>query len=141
MKRGKQIEFFNVILKFDERLRLLENLVSETDMDSKVQSVFSKEKCKSCYSKIDFAQLFYILMDEGLLFFDNADEKNNRSKFQLFLENNFTYAGDDGGQSKIKSISRQFSECKGYVYKVKQIKFLNDFIAVMQERKRRLESW
>jgi hypothetical protein len=80
-------------------------------------------------------------MDEGLLFFDNADEKNNRSKFQLFLENNFTYAGDDGGQSKIKSISRQFSECKGYVYKVKQIKFLNEFIAVMQERKRRLESW
>lgn len=75
MKRGKQIEFFNVILKFDERLRLLENLVSETDMDNKVQSVFLKEKCKSCYSKIDFAQLFYILMDEGLLFFDNADEK------------------------------------------------------------------
>lgn len=141
MKRGKQIEFFNVILKFDERLRLLENLVSETDMDNKVQSGFSKEKCKSCYSKINFAQLFYILMDEGFLFFDNADEKNNRSKFQLFLENNFTYAGDDGGQSEIKSISRQFSECKGYVYKVKQIKFLNDFIAVMQERKRRLESW
>ena len=141
MKRGKQIEFFNVILKFDERLRLLENLVSETDIDNKVQSVFSIEKCKSCYSKINFAQLFYILMDEGLLFFDNADEKNNRSKFQLFLENNFTYAGDDGGQSKIKSISRQFSECKGYVYKVKQIKFLNEFIAVMQERKRRLESW
>ena len=141
MKRGKQIEFFNVILKFDERLRLLENLVSETDMDNKVQSGFSKEKCKSCYSKINFAQLFYILMDEGLLFFDNADEKNNRSKFQLFLENSFTYAGDDGGQSKIKSISRQFSECKGYVYKVKQIKFLNEFIAVMQDRKRRLESW
>ncbi|MGO4773505.1 hypothetical protein ACEN2I_17750 [Flavobacterium sp. W22_SRS_FK3] len=141
MKRGKQIEFFTVILKFDERLRLLENLVSETDMDNKVKSGFSKEKCKSCYSKINFAQLFYILMDEGLLFFDNADEKNNRSKFQLFLENNFTYAGDDGGQSKIKSISRQFSECKGYVYKVKQIKFLNEFIAVIQERKRRLESW
>ncbi|PTS87686.1 hypothetical protein DBR27_24185 [Flavobacterium sp. HMWF030] len=141
MKRGKQIEFFNIILKFDERLRLLEDLVSETDMDNKVQSVFSKEKCKSCYSKIDFAQLFYILMDEGLLFFDNVDEKNNRSKFQIFLENNFTYAGDEGEQSKIKSISRQFSECKGYTYKVKQIKFLNEFIAVMQDRKRRLESW
>ncbi|WP_157849059.1 hypothetical protein, partial [Flavobacterium sp. Leaf82] len=119
----------------------LEDLVSQTDGDKKVQSVFFKEKCKSCYSKIDFAQLFYILMDEGLLFFDNADEKNNRSKFQLFLENNFTYASDDGGQSKIKSISRQFSECKGYIYKEKQIKFLNEFIAVMQERTRRLESW
>ena len=47
MKRGKQIEFFNVILKYDERLRLLENLVSETDMDNKVQSVFSKEKISS----------------------------------------------------------------------------------------------
>jgi hypothetical protein len=141
MKRGKQIEFFNVILKFDERLRLLENLVSETDMDNKVQSVFSKEKCKSCYSKIDFAQLFYILMDEGLLFFDNADEKNNRSKFQFFLENNFTYTGNDGGQSRIKSISRQFSECKGYTYKEKQIAFLEDLIIRMQDRKRRIENW
>jgi hypothetical protein len=80
-------------------------------------------------------------MDEGLLFFDNADEKNNRSKFQLFLENNFTYAGDDGGQSKIKSISRQFSECKGYTYKGKQITFLEELITKMQERKRRLQSW
>jgi hypothetical protein len=141
MKRGKQIELFNIILKFDERLRLVEHLISVSDQENKMQSISSNEKCKSCYSKIDFAQLFYILMDEGLLFFDNADEKNNRSKFQLFLKNNFTYAGDDGGQSKIKSISRQFSECKGYVYKVKQIKFLNEFIAVMQERKRRLESW
>jgi len=141
MKSGKLIKYLNVILKFDERLRLVEHLISVSDQENKMQSISSNEKCKSCYNKIDFAQLFYILMDEGLLFFDTADQKSNRSKFQFFLENNFTYAGDEGGQSKIKSISRQFSECKGYTYKVKQIKFLNEFIAVMQERKRRLESW
>lgn len=141
MKSGKLIKYLNVILKFDERLRLLEHLISVSDQENKMQSISSNEKCKSCYNKIDFAQLFYVLMDEGLLFFDTADQKSNRSKFQFFLENNFTYAGDEGGQSKIKSISRQFSECKGYTYKVKQIKFLNEFIAVMQERKRRLESW
>lgn len=141
MKSGKLIKYLNVILKFDERLRLVEHLISVSDQENKMQSISSNEKCKSCYNKIDFAQLFYVLMDEGLLFFDTADQKSNRSKFQFFLENNFTYAGDDGGQSKIKSISRQFSECKGYTYKVKQIKFLDEFIAVMQERKRRLESW
>lgn len=141
MKSGKLMEFLKDILKFEERLRLLENQNSETDIDNKMQSVFSKEKCKSCYSKIDFAQLFYILMDEGLLFFDAADKKNNRSKFQLFLENNFTYAGDEGAQSKIKSISRQFSECKGYTYRDKQIVFLEELITRMQERKRRLQSW
>lgn len=141
MKSGKLIKYLNVILKFDERLRLVENLISVSDRENKMQFIFSNEKCKSCYNKIDFAQLFYILMDEGLLFFDTADQKSNRSKFQFFLENNFTYAGDEGGQSKIKSISRQFSECKGYTYKVKQIKFLDEFIEVMQERKRRLESW
>ncbi|SHL04962.1 hypothetical protein [Flavobacterium chilense] len=141
MKSGKLIKCLNVILKFDERLRLVEQLISVSDRENKMQSISSNEKCKSCYNKIDFAQLFYVLMDEGLLFFDTADQKNNRSKFQFFLENNFTYAGDEGGQSKIKSISRQFSECKGYTYKVKQIKFLDEFIAVMQERKRRLESW
>lgn len=141
MKSGKLIKCLNVILKFDERLRLVEHLISVSERENKMQSISSNEKCKSCYNKIDFAQLFYVLMDEGLLFFDTADQKSNRSKFQFFLENNFTYAGDEGGQSKIKSISRQFSECKGYTYKVKQIKFLDEFIAVMQERKRRLESW
>lgn len=141
MKSGKLIKYLNVILKFDERLRLVEHLISVSDQENKMQSLSSNEKCKSCYNKIEFAQLFYVLMDEGLLFFDTADQKSNRSKFQFFLENNFTYAGDDGGQSRIKSISRQFSECKGYSYKVKQIKFLDEFIAVMQERKRRLESW
>lgn len=141
MKSGKLIKYLNVILKFDERLRLVEHLISVSDQENKMQSISSNEKCKSSYNKIDFAQLFYVLMDEGLLFFDSADQKSNRSKFQFFLENNFTYAGDEGGQSKIKSISRQFSECKGYTYKVKQIKFLDEFIAVMQERKRRLVSW
>lgn len=141
MKSGELIKCLNVILKFDERLRLVEHLISVSDRENKMQSISSNEKCKSCYNKIDFAQLFYVLMDEGLLFFDTADKKSNRSKFQFFLENNFTYAGDEGGQSKIKSISRQFSECKGYTYKAKQIKFLDEFIEVMQERKRRLESW
>jgi len=141
MKRGEQIKYLTKILKFDERVRSLENLISASVQENKMQYVPSNEKCKSCYSKIDFAQLFYILMDEGLLFFDAADEKSNRSKFQFFLENNFTYAGDEGGQSKIKSISRQFSECKGYTYKDKQIAFLEELITRMQERKRRLQSW
>lgn len=141
MKSGKLIKYLNVILKFDERLRLVEHLISVSDQENKMQSISSNEKCKSCYNKIDFAQLFYVLMDEGLLFFDTGDQKSNRSKFQFFLENNFTYAGDEGGQSKIKSISRQFSECKGYTYKEKQITFLEDFIRTMQDRKRRIESW
>ncbi|CAM3475213.1 hypothetical protein [Flavobacterium chungbukense] len=141
MKSSNLIKDLNVILKFDERLRVVENLISVSEQENKMQSIFSNEKCKSYYNKIDFAQLFYILMDEGLLFFDAADEKSNRSKFQFFLENNFTYAGDEGGQSKIKSINRQFSECKGYTYKVKQMKFLDEFIALMQERRRRLEIW
>lgn len=141
MKSGKAIKFLDVTLKFDQRLRLLENVVGVNHLKNKTDFASSNEKCKSCYNKIDFAQLFYILMDEGLLFFDATDEKSNRSKFQFFLENNFTYTGDEGGQSKIKSISRQFSECKGYTYRVKQIKFLDEFITVMQERKRRLESW
>lgn len=141
MKTGKAIKFLNVTLKFDQRLRLLENVVGINDQKNKIDFASSNEKCKSCYSKIDFAQLFYVLMDEGLLFFDSADKKSNRGKFQFFLENNFTYEGDDGGQAKIKSISRQFSECKGYTYKEKQIAFLEDLIRRLQDRKRRIESW
>jgi len=141
MKSDKLTEFLKDILKFDERVRLLENQISSSYQEDNIKYFSSKEKCKSCYSKIDFAQLFYILMDEGLLYFDPTDEKNNRSKFQLFLENNFTYAGDEGAQAKIKSISRQFSECKGYTYREKQIRFLEELITRMQDRKRRLQDW
>lgn len=140
MKSEKLATLFNHILKLDERLCLLENLCCVIGRDNKMQFFPSKEKCKSRYNKIDLAQLFYVLMDERILFFDAIDEKNNRSKFQLFIENNFTYAGDGGGQSKIKSISRQFSECKGYTYREKQIVFLEDLIRRMQDRKRRIES-
>ena len=140
MKGDNLIRLLNDALQFDKRLRLLENLIT-TDRDEKMQLGPSKEKCKSCYSKIEFAQLFYILKDEGILFFDTANEKKNRSKFQIFLENNFSYLGDNSQQSKIKSISRQFSECKGYIYKDKQILFLEELITKMQERKNRLASW
>ena len=68
MKSGKQIKDLNVILKFDERLQVIENLISVSDRENKMQFISSNEKCKSCYNKIDFAQLFYVLMDEGLQF-------------------------------------------------------------------------
>ena len=57
------------------------------------------------------------------------------------MSENFTYNDNEGNQKIISTISRQFSECKGYTYKVKQIRFLDEFISVMQERKKRLESW
>lgn len=144
MKKSKIVESIGSYLNLDIRLKLVEDLLNANAQDnyhSVLRSIKSKEKCRSSYSKIELAQLFYILMDEGLLFFEGADEKENRSKFQLFLVNNFTYAGDQGTQVGMKSISKQFSESKGFTYKEKQIKFLADFITRMQERKKRLEKW
>lgn len=144
MKKSKIFNTLGCYLNLEHRLKTVEDLLISNDYDNscgRFTVAETKEKCKSWYSKIEFAQLFYILMDERLLFFDLADQKTNRSKFQLFLENNFTYAGDDGTQTKIKSISRQFSECKGYTYKQKQIQFLEQLITKIQERKNRLENW
>ena len=142
MKRAKTYEIMDSFFKLDSRLKNIENLVLVNESENANSKVLScPDKCRSSYSKIELANLFYILMDEGILYFDSNDAKNNRASFQKFISENFTYNDNEDGQKIISTISRQFSECKGYTYKIKQIKFLDDFIAVMQERRRRLEKW
>jgi hypothetical protein len=142
MKRAKTYEIIDSFFKLDSRLKNIENLVLVNESENNNSKALScSDKCRSSYSKIELANLLYILMDEGILYFDSNDAKNNRASFQKFISENFTYNDNEGGQKIISTISRQFSECKGYTYKIKQIKFLDDFIAVMQERRRRLEKW
>ncbi|MDI1305239.1 MAG: hypothetical protein PSX42_10405 [bacterium] len=93
------------------------------------------EKCSSSFSKSDLAQFFYILMDESILFFDDKREMLNRYKMQQFIEGNFTYTGDAGLQVSIDTISKQFSESKGFTYREKQLKFLDKIIGILQKRK------
>lgn len=47
----------SVVFKFDERLRVVENLISVREEENKMQSISSNEKCKACYNKIGIAQL------------------------------------------------------------------------------------
>ncbi|RUT68524.1 hypothetical protein D0817_20565 [Flavobacterium cupreum] len=100
-----------------------------------------KEKCSTYLNKSDLAQFFYMLMDEKIFFFDDYDQKCNRSKIQLFVEENFTYKGDSGLQTDIDTISKQFSESKGFTYKEKQIKFIESMINTLEKRKNKLISW
>jgi len=104
-------------------------------------NALAKEKCSSNFNKSDLAQLFYILMDEKILFFDDRNQKCNRSKIQFFIENNFTYIGDSGFQTNIDTISKQFSESKGFTYKDKQIRFLDNIIDILEKRKEKLICW
>lgn len=98
----------------------------------------SRFKCASQYNKNEIAQLFYILMDEGILFFDDINEKENRSKMQKFIEDNFTYSGDFGNQVSIGTISKQFSEAKGFTYGDSHLKFLDKIIRVLQKRREKI---
>ena len=98
----------------------------------------SRFKCASQYNKNEIAQLFYILMDEGILFFDDINEKENRSKMQKFIEDNFTYSGDFGNQVNIGTISKQFSEAKGFTYGDSHLKFLDKIIRVLQKRREKI---
>lgn len=138
MKKAKTYKIIDNFFKLDQRLKKIENLLL---LNESPNNLSLSERCRSSYSKSELAILFYILMDEGLLFFDPADGKKNRISFQHFVSENFTYRDSEGGQKKINKISRQFSECKGYTYKEKQIKFLNDLIGILMERKRKLENW
>lgn len=138
MTKAKTSEILDNFFKLDKRIKKIENLLLLNDFQSNQSS---SERCKSSYSKSELAILFYILMDEGLLFFDPSDVKKNRISIQEFLSENFTYKNNEGVQKKITRISRQFSECKGYTYKEKQVKFLDDLIGILMERKRKLENW
>jgi len=138
MKKAKTFKIINEFFKLDQRLNKIENLLLLNESQNNLPS---SERCKSSYSKSELAILFYILMDEGLLFFDASDIKKNRISIQEFLSENFTYRDNEGNQKKITRISRQFSECKGYTYKEKQMKFLDDLIGTLMERKRKLENW
>lgn len=145
MKRAKTYTIVDNYFKLDMRLKKLEDLMIPNELVTNEGDgssfLMPLKKCRSSYSKIELANLFYVLMDEGILYFDSNDAKKNRTSFQEFIIENFTYHDNEDGQKIIRTISRQFSECKGYTYKTKQIKFLDQFIVLMQERKRRLESW
>ncbi|TRX30264.1 hypothetical protein FNW52_20380 [Flavobacterium sp. ZT3R18] len=127
------------------KIECIEILLKEKDCKIKnldeARIKILREKCSSSYNKSDLAQLFYILMDEKILFFDDNNEKYNRGKIQLFVEENFTYMGDGGLQTSIDTISKQFSECKGFIYKEKQIKFLDNILRIFQKRRDKLIDW
>lgn len=145
MKKTKILDCLNKLLKHESRLIVLERILKENSRDDIYSKIFTSVsnpcRCKSSLSKIEFANLFYILMDEGFLFFEILDKKNNRIEFQKFLENNFTYSGKNDKQCEIKNISKEFAESKGYTYREKQIEFLNLMIFRLQERKSRIENW
>ncbi|WKL49646.1 hypothetical protein Q1W71_07605 [Flavobacterium pectinovorum] len=138
MTKSKTYDILDNFFKLDMRVKKIENLLL---LNESQNNLSSSERCKSSYRKSEIAILFYILMDEGPLYFDPADVKKNRISFQEFLSENFTYRDNEGVQKKITRISRQFSECKGYTYKEKQMKFLDDLIGILMERKRKLENW
>jgi len=138
MTKSKTHDILDNFFRLDMRVKKIENLLL---LNESQNNLSLSERCKSTYSKSELAILFYILMDEDLLFFDPADVKKNRISFQKFVSENFTYRNNEGVQKKITRISRQFSECKGYTYKDKQIKFLDDLIGILMERKTKLENW
>jgi hypothetical protein len=129
------------ILRRIAKLEMAVGLQREDESSLNYKEIKNKEKCSTSCNKNELAQLFYFLMDEKLFFFDQSDSKKNRAKMQLFIAENFTYKNIENIQKPIDTISRQFSECKGFVYKEKQIMFLEKLIARMQERRKRIEIW
>jgi hypothetical protein len=138
-------EFPDAVSKLYGRIQEIERFLEKNKPNlSKRNPSFNalaKEKCSSNFNKSDLAQLFYILMDEKILFFDDRNQKCNRSKIQFFIENNFTYIGDSGFQTNIDTISKQFSESKGFTYKEKQIRFLDNIIDLLEKRREKLICW
>ena len=139
MKKLTFEEIPDVVVSLGEKIECIEMLLKEKDYvhkhNDRCQNHLAKEKCCSSFNKSDLAQFFYILMDENILFFDDKREKYNRSKMQQFIEENFTYSGDAGLQTRIGTISKQFSESKGFTYGEKQLRFLDKIIRMFQRRR------
>lgn len=96
-------------------------------------------KCGSKLPKGELLHLFYLLMDEGVWFFNPADRKKNRRIFQDFIQENFTYRGEGGSQHSVAGVSRHFSECTGFTYREKQLMHLEKIIRLLIARRERLE--
>lgn len=139
MKKLTFEEIPDVVVKLSEKIECIEMLLKEKyyiyKLNDRCQNHLVKEKCSSSFNKSDLAQFFYILMEENILFFDDKREKCNRNKMQQFIKENFTYKGDAGLQTKIDTISKQFSESKGFTYGEKQLRFLDKIILIFQRRR------
>ncbi|OYX81562.1 MAG: hypothetical protein B7Y83_17090 [Flavobacteriales bacterium 32-34-25] len=142
MKKLTYDEIPDAVVNLGEKIEWIELLLKENfyihKLNDRSQNHLVKEKCSSSFNKSDLAQFFYILMDENILFFDDKREKYNRSKMQQFIEENFTYSGDAGLQTKIDTISKQFSESKGFTYGEKQLRFLDKIIWMFQRRREKV---
>lgn len=145
MKKFTFEELPDAVVKLYAKMKEIKRLLDDNKPNLKKRNSplynLTKEKCSTTLNKSDLAQLFYILMDEKIFFFDDHNQKCNRSKVQLFVEENFTYKGDSGLQTNIDTISKQFSESKGFIYKDKQIRFLENIISTLEKRKEKLINW
>lgn len=135
MKENKQTD-----QTVPELVGILIGKVKSLEKAIKGRGTFSSRKlcCGSSLKKCELSYFFYFLMDEGILFFDEYDEVRNRSKMQMFLEKNFSYRGDGGQQTQLKSVSREFSEAKGYTYREKQLRLLERIIKKLEYRKQNI---
>ncbi|OAB30578.1 hypothetical protein SAMN05444395_11158 [Flavobacterium fryxellicola] len=95
-------------------------------------------KCGSRLQKGELVYLFHILIEGGTLFFDPIDKKKNRRLFQSFIEKNFTYLGEGNLQHHIMDCSRHFSECLGFTYREKQVRYLEKIIMILLKKKESL---
>lgn len=121
-----------------KKLEYIETLLSCSAPLTSSKKRLGNSKCHSHYNKSHLAQLFYILLDEAILFFDEYDERANRSRMQEFLKTHFTFSGDCGLQTTIREISKQFSEAKGYTYRESQLLFIDKLLALLQHRRERI---
>ena len=121
-----------------KKLEYIESVISSSNLIAGFKKAPVMSKCHSQYNKSDLAQLFFILMDERILFFDGYDDRTNRAKMQDFLKNHFTFCGDAGLQTPVVEISKQFSEAKGFTYREKHIAFLDNLIETLYQRRERI---
>jgi hypothetical protein len=130
---SNEIAMLQIKIEYIEKLLNVNGLPFNLNEKISVSSI--KEKCSSNYNKRDLSQLFYVLMNEEILFFDKNNENSNRSKMQGFIVDNFTYLGDSGIQTPLKTISKQFSEVKGFTYRDRHLKFLDKMLEILHQRR------
>jgi hypothetical protein len=123
--------------KLRKKLEYIESVLSDS-LPKKLNKSQGSQKCHSQYNKSDLAQLFFILMDERILFFDGYDDRANRAKMQDFLKNHFTFCGVAELPTPILAISKQFSEAKGFTYREKHLAFLDNLLVTLHQRRERI---
>jgi hypothetical protein len=98
----------------------------------------SNLRCSVNYDKITTANLFYVLLESGIFYFDKKNKDRNSKLLNKFIDGNFNYTNASLASVKIDKIHKEFSYIDSLEYKKRQQSIVQKMIDELKVLKAKL---